>query len=123
MNKTGSRWFRRFKAECEEMSPHVRFRRIKFGFYRIYYKGFYIGECYKEMSPVSYDIEELNVNLSKQSYFEEYEDNAKTVRQIKNFVEGYYDSIASFKRRMYMLRTDDEFYKTSRDAYRTMYVK
>ena len=105
------------------MSPHVQFREIKFGFFRIYYKGFYIGECYKEMPPKGYDTYEDDVNWDKQSYYEEYEDSSKMTRQIKNFVEGYYESIKNFRTRMYMLRTDDEFYKVSKDSYRQMYVK
>lgn len=119
----GTVWFRRFRRECEALSPHVKFRSIKFGFYRIYYKGFYIGECYKEMPPHGYDTEEDDVNLSKQSYFEEYEDSAEMTRKLKNFVEGYYDAKKTFRTRMYMLRTDDEFYKTSKKAYQQMYVK
>ncbi len=119
----GSRWFKRFKEECESFSPHVRFKEIKLGFYRIYYKGFYIGEAYKEMPPHGYDKVEEDPRFQEQSYYEEYEDNAKLTREIKNFVEGYWDASDQFRTRMYMLRNDDEFYKTSRDAYKSVYIK
>ena len=119
----GTIWFRRFKKECESLSPYVRFREIKFGFYRIYYKGFYIGEAFKEMPHKGYDKVEEDPRLEKQSYYEEYEDTAKITREIKNFVEGYFDAKDQFRTRMYMLRNDDEFYRTSRDAYKSVYVK
>lgn len=119
----GTPWFRRFKREAQRFSPHVRFKEIKLGFYRIYYKGFYIGEAYKEMPPDGYDIEEDNLHLDSQSYYEEYEDNIETIRKVKNFVEGYKDSHDQFRTRMYMLRHDPEFYKTSKEAYQTMYIK
>lgn len=119
----GSVWFNRFKAECENISPHVRFKQIKLGFFRIYYKGFYIGECYKDMPPRGYDIHEDDVRIVDKSYYEEYEDSIKTTRTIKNFVEGYYDLTKQFRIRMYMLRTDVEFYNNSRDAYKQRYIK
>lgn len=119
----GSKYYNRFKKECQAFSPHVRFKRIKFGFDRIYYKGFYIGECFKEMPYKGYDTYEDDVNISKQSYYEEYEDSIKMVRQIKNFVEGYCESLDSFRTKMYMLRHDNEFYETSKKAYQQMYVK
>jgi hypothetical protein len=119
----GTKWFKRFKKECESFSPHVRFREIKLGFYRIYYKGFYIGEAYKEMPPKGYDRTEEDQRLESQKYYEEYEDNVQSTRELKNFVEGYFESIDQFKTRMYMLRHDDEFYRNSRDAYKNVYIK
>ena len=119
----GTTWFRRFVKESKQISPHVKFREIKFGHFRIYYKGFYIGECYKEMPPKGYETYEDDVNFDKQSYFEEYEDSAEMTRRLKNFVEGYYDAVDTFRTRMYMLRSDDEFYETSKKAYQHFYVK
>lgn len=119
----GTYWFKRFRRECEAFSPHVRFREIKLGFFRIYYKGFYIGEAYKEMPPRGYDKIEEDPRLENQKYYEEYEDNTKLIRTIKNFVEGYYDAKDSFITRMYMLRNDNEFYKVSRDMYRQVIIK
>lgn len=123
LKSKGTYWFKRFKKECEAFSPHVRFKEIKLGFYRIYYKGFYVGEAYKEMPPKGYDIEQYDERLESQDYYEEYEDDVNLTRRIKNFVEGYYDAVDQFRTRMYMLRNDDEFYKTSKEAYQTMHVK
>lgn len=101
----------------------MRFKEIKLGFYRIYYKGFYIGEGYGNMPPKGYDKVEEDPRLQNQSYFEQYEDNVKMTREIKNFVEGYFDAVDQFRTRMYMLRHDDEFYRNSRDAYKQVYIK
>lgn len=119
----GTGWFKRFRRECEAFSPHVRFKEIKLGFFRIYYKGFYIGEAYKEMPPRGYDIEELDERLENRSYYEEYEDNVALTRKVKNFIEGYYDASDSFRTRMYMLRNDNEFYKVSKERYQTVVIK
>lgn len=119
----GSPWFKRFYRELKNLSPHIRIRRIKFGFYRIYWQNAYIGECYDNMPPKGYDKTEDDVRFMNQSYYEEYEDAAKLTRQIKNFVEGYYDSIKSLKTRVYMLKNDQEFRKNAKDAYRSFYVK
>lgn len=119
----GSSWFKRFRRECERRFPHIRFKEIKLGFYRIYYKGFYIGECYKEMPAKGYDIEQYDVRLENQSYYEEYEDQVELTRKIKNFVEGYFDQRKQLYTRMYQLRHDVEFYNNSKNAYRNMYIK
>lgn len=123
----GSLWFRRFVREVEKMSPHIRFKRIKFGFYRIFWVGdgvsAYMGECHKDMPLIGYDIEEKNFQLESKKYFEEYEDNAEYIQKIKNFREGYWDSITRFKTKVYMLKNNKEFRKEAQAAYAEMIVK
>lgn len=119
----GNRWFRRLVRECRRISPYIRFRRIKFGFYRIYWKDAYIHECSKDMPAIGYDIEEYNPRIDNQSYFEEFEDNAEMVQKIKNYREGYYDSIDRIKTRVYMFKNNEEMYRTAKNAYKQMYVK
>lgn len=123
MKRTGNVWFRRFRDECLRSFPDLRFKKIKYGFYRIYWRGAYIGECYDTMPPKGYDKEEDDVRFMNKSYFEEFEDKAKLTRKIKNFVEGYYDLRDTFKTRIYMLKNDLEFRKNSQTAYRQFYVK
>lgn len=123
MASGGNNWFRRFYRDCKKISPLIRFKKIKFGFYRIYWKNAYIGECYDNMPPKGYDKEEDDVRYMNQSYYEEYEDKAKLTRQIKNFVEGYYDSINTIRTRIYMLKNDYEFRNNSQKAFRSFYVK
>lgn len=120
----GSRWFRRFVKECNKISPHIRIKKIKMGFYRIYWKDAYIGEAYKEMPYKGYDIEEMDVRmLESQKYFEEFEDGGEKIRKIKNFVEGYADSIDTLKTNVWLMRNSQEHYNNAREAYKQMIVK
>lgn len=109
------------------MSKNIRFVKIKNGFYRIYWVGegesAYIGECYKEMPEIGYDIVDLNQDLESKKYYEEFEDNAELIRKIKNFVEGYRETIESLKKKIYMMRNNTEFRKQAIQGYKQMVVK
>mgnify|MGYP001572943540 CR=1 FL=1 len=123
----GTRWYQRLRREVEAMSPHIRFRRIKFGFYRIYWVGdgesAYIGECSKDMPQFGYDLEERNYQLESQKYFEEYEDNAELIQKIKNFREGYWGSIYRLRTNIYLLKNNAEHRKEAQAAYSQFVVK
>jgi len=123
----GSRWFRRFYKECRKLSKHIYFKRIKYGFYRLYWTGggqpAYIHEVYKEMPYRGYDINDKDIRLQSFKYYQEYEDSAELTRNIKNFVEGYVDSMGTLRKRVYMLKNDKEFYKNAVDAYKQVRVK
>lgn len=119
----GSAWFRRFHKECKKISKHIRFKRIKYGFYRLYWKQAYLHEVYKEMPMKGYDKEEIDPRLESREYYQEYEDNVEITRKIKNFVEGYWDSIRRVKTRVHQMQNDKEFYETARNAYKQMRVK
>lgn len=128
MNKEiGSIWFKRFKREAEGLSSHIRFKLIKYGFFRIFWIGdgvsAYLGECSKDMSEIGYEMEEKNFQLESKKYFEELEDNAEYIQKIKNFKEGYRDSITRLRTKIYMLKNNQEFRKEAQDAYRTIIVK
>ena len=76
------------------------------------------------MPLIGYHIEEDNVSIQEsQKYFEEYEDNIDLIMRVKNFREGYWDSMDTIKTRVYMLKNDEEFYKTARNAYKQFVVK
>ena len=123
----GTMWFKRFYKEACAMSPHIRFKRIKFGFYRLFWIGdgvsAYIGECSKDMSEIGYEMEEKNFQLENKKYYEDYEDNAEYIQKIKNFKEGYWDSITRLRTKIYMLKNNQEFRKEAQDAYHTVIVK
>ncbi|MCK9371301.1 hypothetical protein M0R04_15415 [Candidatus Dojkabacteria bacterium] len=123
----GSCWFRRLRYEVESMSKHIRFKRIKFGFYRIFWTGdgvsAYIGECSKNLSQFGYDIEEKNFQLESKKYFEEYEDNAELIQKIKNYREGYWDSIDKLRTNIYLLKNNNEHRKEAQMAYQELRVK
>jgi len=120
---TGSYSFKRFVKECKSISPHIRIVPIKMGFYRIYWKDAYVHEVYSEMPPLGYDIEVEDPRLEDFSYFQEFEDDVEFVRTVKNYVEGYYDSIDKIKTRVYLLRNDAEFAENAHKAYAQHIVK
>lgn len=118
----GSLWFRRLKKEAEHLSLHIRFKRIKMGFWRIYYKGAYVHEVYQEMPLKGYDREEEDPRFENHKYYQEFEDQAELTRKIKNYVEGYVDSIKKIKVRIVNMRNDKEAYETARRAYSQMRI-
>jgi hypothetical protein len=119
----GSVWFRRFRRELRKISPHYRLVRLKMGFYRIYWKNAYIHEVYKEMPQKGYDIEIEDPRIENKQYFQEFEDEISLIRTIKNFVEGYYDSLDTIKTRAYMLKNNDEFRQKAFNAYKQLTIK
>ena len=127
VTEKGSIWFRRFVKEAKALSKHIRFRRIKYGFYRIYWVGggesAYIGECYKEMPEHGYDIEDLDSNFDSQKYYEEFEDRAELTRKIKNFVEGYRENMERLRTKIYMLKNNKEFRQEAVRGYKQMVIK
>lgn len=118
----GSRWFRRLYRECKSISPHIRFKRIRFGFYRIYYRQAYIHEVYSEMPLKGYDLIDEDPRFESQKYAEEYEADGELQRKIKNYVEGYVDSIQKIKIRINNFMNDKEAYETQRKAYSQMRI-
>ena len=118
-----SHWFKRFKKETENLSPHFRFKYLKLGFWRIYWKDHYFHEVFEEMPPIGYDFEGYDPRLERQEYYEEFEEHTDLVRKIKNYVEGYYDSTDRARRRFFNLRHDAEFFEASQKAYQQITVK
>lgn len=119
----GSRWFRRLVKEARKMDRNLRFKKIKCGFYRIYYKNAYLHEVYKEMPQKGYDMDDLDPRFEDKKYFEEYEDAGEITRKVKNFVEGYVDSIDTVRTRVFMMRNNKEFHDNATKAYQEMRIK
>lgn len=122
----GSFWFKKFKKEVKKMSPHFQFRRIKYGFYRIYWTGggepAYVHEVYKWMPYKGYDWEEKDPRYEDKKYWQEKEDD-EIVLKVKNFVEGYVDSMQTMRKRFWMFRNNAEFRKEATAAYRNVRIK
>lgn len=123
VTEKGSVWFRRLVSECSKISKHIRFKRIRLGFYRIYWRGAYIHEVYKEMPHIGYDIEEADPRFENKKYYEEYEDRTELTRKIKNYKEGYYDAIKRIRTRVHLMQNDKEFYTNARNAYKQMKIR
>ena len=119
----GNYFFKRLVNDCKKISPYIRFKRIKHGFYRIYWRNAYLHECYKWMPIVGYDFEDYDPRFESRSYYEEYEDNADLTMKIKNFREGYFDALNTIKRRVYLMRNQREFYERSKRAYKQVRIK
>jgi hypothetical protein len=119
----GSYYFKRLIREAKKISPHIRFRGIKYGFYRIYYQGAYIGECHKDMPLLGYDIVEKDYRLDSYKDFDEYHDVMDQTAHLKNFREGYVETLDKLQTRIYMFRKDREFYKTAINGYKTLRIK
>lgn len=119
----GSRWFRRLVKDARKISRDLRFVPVKLGFYRIYFRNAYLHEVYKEMPQKGYDMDDLDPRFENQKYYEEYEDSGEITRKIKNFVEGYWDSLDTLRTRVYMMRHDKEFNERTTKAYSHFYVK
>jgi len=118
-----SYWFEKFRRDILRLDPQFKFHRLKDGFWRIYWKDHYMGECFEEMTQVGYDLVAYDPRLENQSYYEEYEDHVKMVRTIKNFIEGYWDGLINMKRKIFLLRRNHEMFERSQRAYKQMVIK
>lgn len=105
------------------MSRHIRIKRVKLGFYRIYWKQAYLHEVYKEMPLIGYDMDDLDPRYESLKYYEEMEDSEEITRKIKNYVEGYLDSIERIRTKVYMMKHNKEFNDNATRAYSQMIVK
>src|SRR3990167_4842855 len=112
-----SNWFKRFERDVKKISPYIHMKKIKLGFWRIYFKNAYVHEVYEEMPEHGYDLDVYDPRLENQSYFEQFEDNAEFTRKIKNYVEGYWDSFRRLQTRVYLLKHNREHYERSERAY------
>lgn len=105
------------------MSSQLVFVRVRLGYWRIYWRGAYIHEVYSKMPEFGYDILDIDPRFENKSYYEEYEDSAELSQKIKNWVEGYHDSIDRVKTRVYLMKNNKEFNEKATNAYKQMVVK
>lgn len=123
-NTEGSLWFRRLIKDCQKISNRIWFKRIKYGFYRIYWDQAYIYEVYKEMPQYGHDIYENDIRFTEsKQYYEKHADRAEMTRKIKNFVEGYHEAFDAVRTSAYMMRTNPEHNKLAHQAYQMHVVK
>ena len=121
--KEGSYWFKRLVKECKQMDPELKFVRIRLGFYRIYWRGAYLHECYKDMNHRGYEIDDIDPRLESLIHYQEFEDQVDLTRKLKNYVEGFFDARKTIRTRLYMMRHNEDFYKEARGAYQEFIVK
>ena len=125
--KEGSIWFQRAVKDIQKMSSHFEFVPINYGWYRIYWTGggepAYVHELWKWMPYKGYINEDKDINLISKKYYEEYEDQLEVSRKVKNYVEGYFDTLDIMRTRNWMFRNDKAFRKEATQAYRKVVVK
>lgn len=72
---------------------------------------------------MGYDIYDYDPRFEERSYYQEYEDTAELTRKLKNYVEGYRDSMLRIKKRLYLLKNSKDFYDSSVRVYRNTQIK
>lgn len=121
--REGSYWFRRLMRDLRKMSKHFKVRRIRHGFFRIYWKDAYVHEVYKEMPHKGYSWYTESPYKESLKLMQEYEEDGTIQRKIKNFVEGYADAKRAIKLRMYQFKNNPEHYEIAKDMYKQVVVK
>lgn len=123
LKREGSFWFRRLVRELKSTSKHFRIKRIRHGFYRVYWKDAYVHELYKEMPYRGFSWYTDSPYKESLKLMQEYEEDGTLQRKIKNFVEGYVEASKAIKLRMYQFKNNDEHYRIAKDMYRHVVIK
>lgn len=121
--KSGSLWFRRLVKELRNTSKHFRIKRIRHGFYRIYWKDAYVHEVYKEMPYRGYSWYTDSPYKESLKLMQDWEVDGEIQRKVKNFVEGYCEASKAIKLRMYQFKNNDEHYQVAKDMYKQVVIK
>ncbi len=119
----GSVWFRRLIRDLYKISSHFKVRRIRCGFFRIYWKDAYVHEVYKEMPARGYVWYTDSPYKESFRLVQQYELDGEIQRKVKNFVEGYYEASKAIKLRVYQFKNNDEHYRVAKDMYRNVVIK
>lgn len=119
----GSYWFRRLVRDLYRQSKHFQVRRIRHGFFRIYWKEAYVHEVYKEMSYKGYTWYSDSPYKESLKLMQQWEQDGEIQRKIKNFVEGYAEASKAIKLRSYQFKNNDEHYRIAKDMYKQVVIK
>lgn len=121
--REGSYWFKRLVRDLNRISPDIKIRKIRFGFYRIYWKEAYVHEVYKEMPATGYTWYTESPYKDSLKLVQEWEQDGEIQRKVKNFVEGYWDALKAIKLRVYQFKNNEEHYRLAKDMYKHVVVK
>lgn len=119
----GSYWFRRLMKDLHTISKDFKVRRIRCGFYRIYWKDAYVHEVYKEMPYKGYVWYTESPYKDSLRLVQQWEQDGEIQRKVKNFVEGYAEASKAIKLRVYQFMNNYEHYKTARQMYQQVVIK
>lgn len=70
-----------------------------------------------------HDIEEKNWNMEDFSYWRTHGDVADQSAKLKNFREGYTETLNLLRTRTFMIKHDKEFYERARAGYSQLRIK
>ena len=118
-----SSYCKKFIKKLRSTSPHIKIRKLKHGFYRVYFQNAYLMEFFEEMPLRGYTFEDYDPRMESQSYFEELDDHYDLVRNLKNFKEGYVDSLKNLAKRLYLFKHNSEFNERTRKIYAQAVIK
>jgi len=121
--KEGSYWFRRMVRDLYRESKHFKIRRIRDGFFRIYWKEAYVHEMYKEMPYRGYVWYTESPYKESFKLMQENEQDGEIQRKVKNFVEGYSEAYKSITIRIHQFKNDEEHYKIAKEMYQQVVIK
>lgn len=119
----GSVWFRRLVRELYSTSKYFKVRRIRHGFFRIYWKDAYVHEVYKEMPYKGYTWYTESPYKESLKLMQEWEQDGEIQRKVKNFVEGYAEASNAIKLRVYQFKNNYEHYKIAKEMYQQVVIK
>lgn len=119
----GSYWFRRMVQDLYKESDYFKVRRIREGFFRIYWKDAYVHEMYKEMPYRGYVWYTDSPYKESFKLVQEYEQDGEIQRKMKNYVEGYSEVYKAIKIRIHQFKNDKEHYNVAKDMYKQAVIK
>lgn len=119
----GSYYFKRLMRDLAKISSHFKVRRIRCGFFRIYWKDAYVHEVYKEMPRRGYTWYTESPYKESLKLSQQWEQDGEIQRKVKNYVEGYDEAIKAIRLRVYQFKNNDEHYRTAKDMYRHVVIK
>jgi hypothetical protein len=75
------------------------------------------------MNLIGHDIEEKNWNMEDFSYYRQMDDLADQTARLKNFREGYVETLDMLRTRTFMIKHNKEFYERARQGYSQLRIK
>jgi len=119
----GSYWFRRLVRDLYKKSKHFKVRKIRHGFFRIYWKDAYVHEVYKEMPMKGFVWYTESPYKDSLKLVQEWEQDGELQRKVKNFVEGYWEAKKAIELRVFQFKNNVEHYNIAKDMYKEVVIK
>ena len=109
--------------DLNKKSKHFKVRKIRHGFFRIYWKDAYVHEVYKEMPMRGYTWYTESPYKDSLKLVQEWEQDGEIQRKVKNFVEGYWEALKAIELRVFQFKNNREHYDLAKDMYKNVVIK